>query len=443
MNPLIPCRVRIGSKIDKTIWHLAWPMILANISVPLLGFVDTAVIGHLPETHFLAGTALASLFLSVIFWLMGFLRMSTTGLVAKARGQNAPQQVMLHLWQGLLLSVVLGVLILVLQVPLFNLLTTLSADDLTMVATYEAAKSYYDVRVWVAPIALANMVLSGFLIGSGQTRWVLRAVITCNLVNLLLDLLFVPVLGLGVEGVALASIIAELVQCAMILWLIRPELKAVKVKLAAVLTGWASLLKMNGNLFIRSALLQLCLSFMTIYATQYGSDAVALNAIIMQFFLFLSFALDGVAFALESLVGNALGKQKSSRLTMFIKRGITMGGFFAVGYFLIYLVCASWVVMLLTDIPELRTKVEPYYLWIYLLPLCSFLSFLLDGVFVGLGWDRAMRNSMAVAAAVFFVAISTSTSLANHGLWLGFCLFMLMRGLAQLFILYRQREQLL
>ncbi|WP_232842898.1 MATE family efflux transporter [Psychrosphaera ytuae] len=443
MNPLIPCRIRIGSKIDNTIWHLAWPMILANISVPLLGFVDTAVIGHLSDSHFLAGTALASLFLSVVFWLMGFLRMSTTGLVAKARGQNDRQRVMLHLWQALLLSGVLGALILILQVPLFSLLTALSADDLAMASTYEAAKSYFDVRVWVAPIALANMVLSGFLIGSGQTRWVLRAVITCNLVNLLLDLLFVPVLGMGVQGVALASIIAEVVQCTMIIWLIRPEIKAVTVKLRDVFSGWATLLKMNGNLFIRSALLQLCLSFMTIYATQFGSSAVALNAIIMQFFLFLSFALDGIAFALESLVGNTLGKQKARRLGMFIKRGVTIGGVFAVGYFLLYLLCSQWVVMLLTDIPELRTQMDPYYKWIYLLPLCSFLSFLLDGVFVGLGWDKAMCNSMAIAAGVFFLVISISSALGNHGLWLGFCLFMLMRGLGQLMILYRQRNQLL
>ena len=437
MNPLIRSTFRIGTTIDKKIWHLAWPMILANISVPLLGFVDTAVIGHLPESHFLAGTALASLYLSVIFWLLGFLRMSTTGLVAKARGQQSDTKVMLHLWQALLLSLGLSLSILVLQQPLFNLLTILSADDVAMASTYAAAQSYYDVRIWVAPVALANMVLSGFLIGSGQTRWVLRAVIICNLVNLIADILFVPILGYGVEGVAYASILAEVVQFGVIVSLIWPEVKKVKLTLAQVFKGWSHLLKMNGNLFVRSALLQLCLSFMTIYATKFGSQVVAINSILMQFFLFLSFALDGVAFALESLVGNAFGQQRVLRLQAYIRQGIKIGSAFAVGYFALYVIFAPLIVSLLTDIEALRQIMDDYYVWIYLLPISCFLSFLMDGIFVGLGWDTKMRNSMAIAAVVFFAMAFAGQSLGNHGLWLAFCSFMAMRGFAQWFMLHR------
>ena len=431
MNPLIRFASSFGSKLDLKIWHLAWPMILANISVPLLGFVDTAVIGHLPESHFLAGTALASLYLSVIFWLLGFLRMSTTGLVAKARGQKSTDAVMRHLWQALLLSSVLASVILLVQQPLFSLLTFLSADDISMASTYAAAERYFYIRIWVAPIALANMVLSGFLIGSGQTRWVLRAVITCNVVNLIADIIFVPILGFGVEGVAYASILAEAVQFAIIVKLIWPEVKTVSLKFADIVSGWVRLLKMNGNLFVRSALLQLCLSFMTIYATRYGSDVVAINSILMQFFLFLSFALDGVAFALESLVGNAFGQNKQHRLRAYISRGLLMGGLFALAYMVIYLVFTPLIIMLLTDIPELRTEISAYYGWIYLLPLCCFLSFLMDGIFVGLGWVKKMRDSMAIAAGVFFILAFMTQSLENHGLWLAFCSFMLMRGVAQ------------
>ena len=438
MNPLIRVTSSLGTKLDLKIWHLAWPMILANISVPLLGFVDTAVIGHLPESHFLAGTALASLYLSVIFWLLGFLRMSTTGLVAKARGQKSTDKVMQHLWQALLLSFVLSVIILAIQQPLFQLLTFLSSDDIAMAQTYAAAKSYFDIRIWVAPIALANMVLSGFLIGSGKTRWVLRAVIICNLVNLVADIILVPVMGMGVEGVAYASILAEAVQFGIIVKLIWPEVKTVSLRFADVVSGWARLLKMNGNLFVRSALLQLCLSFMTIYATQFGSQVVAINSILMQFFLFLSFALDGVAFALESLVGNAFGQKKQRRLNAFIQRGLIIGTLFAVGYLVVYLLFTPLIIGLLTDIPELREQISDYYLWIYLLPLCCFMSFLMDGIFVGLSWDKRMRDSMAIAAGVFFGLVWLAQPLQNHGLWLAFCAFMLMRGLAQGVMLKRK-----
>ncbi len=440
-----------GTRINLKIWHLAWPMILANISIPMLGFVDTAVIGHLPDSQFLAGTALAGLFISVIFWLLGFLRMSTTGLVAKARGEKSASSAILHLYQGLLLSVILASFILLFQSPLFSLLTFVSSDDLAMQATYASAKTYFDIRIWAAPFVLANMALSGFLIGSGKTKWVLRALIVCNVVNLFADILFVPVLSFGVAGVAFASVLAEIVQFGMMIYLIRPELKKVAVSLQSVLTGWIALLRMNGNLFIRSAVLQLCLSFMTIYATQFGSQTVAINSLIMQFFLFISFSLDGVAFALESLVGNCVGQKKQRRLRLYITQGIKMGLAFALCYAAFYVLTVDAIVWLLTDIESLKSGIAGYYIWIYLLPLSCFLSFIFDGIFVGLGWDKSMRNSMIVAALCFFSIILLSNALTdslsnafnytfnctfnNHILWAAFTTFMLARGLSQWFIL--------
>ncbi len=424
-----------GTRINIKIWHLAWPMILANISIPMLGFVDTAVIGHLPDSHFLAGTALASLFISVIFWLLGFLRMSTTGLVAKARGEKSPVLAVTHLYQALLLSFILALLLILLQSPLFSLLQWLSSDDLSMQATYEAAKTYFDIRIWAAPFVLANMALTGFLIGSGKTKWVLKALIVCNLVNLFADILFVPVLSLGVAGVAYASILAEIVQLAMILYLILPELKLVLLKKQAILKGWLKLLQMNGNLFARSALLQACLSFMTIYATQFGSQTVAINSLLMQFFLFISFSLDGVAFALESLVGNSLGQKKQKRLVAYIVQGIKIGLCFALAYTVFYFMTVDLIIWMLTDIDSLKLALADYHIWIVIMPMSCFLSFLFDGVFVGLGWDKKMRNSMLIAALVFFSVIlifsQYESIFSNHVLWGAFTSFMLARGVSQ------------
>lgn len=425
----------LASKINLKIWHLAWPMILANISIPLLGFVDTAVIGHLPSSHFLAGTALASFFISVLFWLMGFLRMSTTGLVAKARGKKDPSLAIQHLLQAIGLSFVIACLLILFQGPLFSILMAVSSDELSMKATYDAAATYFEIRIWAAPLVLANMSLTGFLIGSGNTKWVMKALIVCNLTNLFADLLFVPVLGWGVAGVAYASVLAELVQLLVYVFFIKPELKLVGVRVSSLLQGWSRLLQMNGNLFIRSALLQTCLLFMTVYATKFGSQTVAINSILMQFFLFLSFALDGIAYALESLVGKADGANRQQRLRAYIVRGVQMSSLFAIGYAFIYWLFADSIISLLTDIPTLRSALTDYYLWIYILPLSCFMSFLYDGIFVGLGWDKAMRNSMAIAALVFFAVVGFFEHLDNHGLWLAFIGFMLSRGLSQAVIL--------
>ncbi len=431
MFSLFPSFSLPGVRIDQKIWQLAWPMILANISIPLLGFVDTAVIGHLSSSHFLAGTALASLYISVVFWLLGFLRMSTTGLVAQAMGAQNTHKAAFHLWQALLLGFLLAMIIIVFQAPLFQLIQTLSSDDVSMQQTYDAAKTYFDIRIWAAPLVLSNMALTGFLIGSGKTKWVLKALLVCNLVNLLADLLFVPVLGWGVAGVAMASVLAELVQFTMLFSLIWPQLKTVKVKLAEVLSGWSVLLKMNGNLFLRSALLQLCLSFMTIYATQFGTQAVAINSIMMQFFLFISFSLDGVAFALESLVGNTFGQNKKRRLAGYIKRGLVIGLAFSLAYTVFYILFVDAIVALLTNIEALVSGIQEYYVWIFIMPLTSVLSFLFDGIFVGLGWDKKMRNSMFIAALMFLLCVFIFQDLGNHGLWIAFSSFMLMRGLAQ------------
>lgn len=404
-------------------------MILANISVPLLGFVDTAVIGHLPDAGYLAGTALGSLIVTVLFWLLGFLRMSTTGLIAQASANQQQQQKIVL--QGITWVLLLSTLILCFQSQLFNLVSQLvKSSDMDLAK--QSAQEYFDIRIWVAPFALANLVFTGYLIGLGNTKLVLRAVIAANLLNLFADILFVPVLGWQVSGVAYASVLAEL-----LLFII--YVRAVFSQLGfRTLLQWrptnieTAMLKLNTSLFARSFLLQLCLSFMTLYAIRFGDVAVAANAILMQFFLFISFAMDGVAFALESMVGKAYGKQQQIRYKHYVKTGIVLSVGLALAYSLAYLLLNQPIISLLSSVEEIQTLLMDYQLWIVLFPLVSFLSFIMDGVFVGLAWSKRMLSSMFAAAAVFFITFTLTTEMANQGLWLAFCLFMFTRGSVQL-----------
>ena len=403
-------------------------MILANISVPLLGFVDTAVIGHLPEAGYLAGTALGSLVVTVLFWLLGFLRMSTTGLIAQSSAD--PEQQKRVVLQGLTWVLLLSALILVFQSHLFHLVSLLvQSPELALARS--SAQEYFDIRIWVAPFALANLVLSGYLIGQGKTKLVLHAVISANVVNLIADILFVPVLGWQVAGVAYASVAAELLMFFIYFCAVFGAIGYRSILQWRPYNIEKAMLKLNSSLFARSFLLQLCLSFMTLYAVKYGEVAVAANAILMQFFLFISFAMDGIAFALESMVGKAFGKKQQNKLRHIVNIGLVLSTGLAVLYSLIYLVFNQPIIALLSDIDEIKLWLTDYQLWIVLFPLVSFLSFIMDGVFVGLAWSKKMLSSMFSAAMVFFVTFFLATDLGNQGLWLAFCLFMFTRGSVQ------------
>ena len=426
---------RHQTQIDRNIWQLAWPMILANISVPLLGFVDTAVIGHLPNSNFLAGTALGSLLITVLFWLLGFLRMSTTGLVAQTAGRGDRLESNRYLAQGIGIALLLAFVILMLQGYLFALLPYLTGHDAQVQMSLEYARMYFDIRIWITPVSLCNLVLTGYLIGQGQTKRVLTAVIVCNLVNLFADILFVPVMGLGVEGVAYATVLAELTQFVLLAMVIVPQAQISKWQKSWFTHNLRQAFKLNSTLFFRSALLQLCLSFMTLYASNYGAQAIAINAILMQFFLFISFAMDGIAFALESIVGNYYGASQTWKAKLNIRRGFVMAFKFSLVYSLVYVFCYDWIVMLLTDISDLRVALQQYWLVVICLPLVSFASFIYDGIFVGLAWVKQMRNSMLHAAVVYFLAVWLTLSLNNLGLWMAFLSFMLARGASQYFYL--------
>lgn len=400
----------------------------------MLGFVDTAVIGHLPSPAYLAGAALGSLLITLLFWLLGFLRMSTTALVAQAFGKRDLLQQVSVIAQGLTWIAILSVLIIGFQSQIFQLLLFL-IDKVQMEAALTIARQYFDIRIWITPFALTSLVLTGFLIGRGETKVVLYGVLACNLINLLADLLFVPVLGYGIEGVAYASVLAE---GSLFFY----YLKKVSLKINGLsLFRWSlfklekSLFSLNRDIFLRSFLLQLCLSFMTIYATRFGPIEVAVNAILLQFFLFISFSLDGIAFSLESLVGQTQGNKQTKKLKIYIRTGLILSSLFALIYSLLYMLLSPAIVSMLTNIEVIKLAMSSYTPWVILFPLVSYLSFIMDGIYIGLAWSKAMLATMLFAAIVFFSVVLLTMALNNHGLWLAFCCFMFARGLSQAWFL--------
>lgn len=423
-------------KTTRQMWQLAWPMILANISVPLLGFVDTAVVGHLDSSQYLAGTALASLLVSVLFWLCGFLRMSTTATIAFHSTDANPDYQLAALKQGMLLAVILALFILILQTPILMLLMWLVQPQ-GMDTAILAAQQYFSIRILAAPLTLMSMVLAGYLIGMGKTKPLFAAVILSNLVNILGDILLVPIMSMGVEGVAYASLAAELCLFALLLREVNKRHSFMHILQSQFLLSWRNMVKQNGLLFLRSALLQGCLTSMAIIASYHGSAAVAMNAILMQLFLFISFSMDGIAYAVESMVGQNMGRQKKLRVTVIIKLAMFISGLCALIYSAFYAIGYFGFVKVTTSLPDIHDMAPSYYLVAALLPLMSYASFILDGVYVGLNKAAAMLYTMAIAASVFGIMVLMLQSLGHLGLWIAFLGFMLARGLSQYLFLPR------
>lgn len=429
---------RAKHSINANILQLALPMIISNITVPLLGMVDTAVVGHLNNPIYLGGVAFGSMLVMLLFWLAGFLRMSTTGLAAQAYGQQASAELQHVLLRSLFLALCLAMLLLIFHQPLWSLAVWISDGSEQVLAQ---ASRYFNLRIWSAPASLVNLVLWGWLIGCQKSRVVMWLVILNNSINILLDLVLVVGFEQGVAGVAAATLIAEYLTCFVaLLYLYWSR----QIKPMPLHSGWFSwvklkrLLVINLDILLRSLLLQLCLATMTFKATGYGDQFIAANAVLMNFLLFASYGLDGIAYAAESLTGSAMGAGRMLRLRMAIRLSFGWSLLFAALFSASFLLGGELIVRLLTSIPEVQQTAETYLGYLIVLPLSAFAAFVFDGVFVGLTWSRKMLSTMAVAAlAVFLPLVYLLEPLANHGLWLALLAMFISRGVGQGILLMR------
>lgn len=408
-------------------------MIISNIAAPLLGLIDTAIIGHLPQSIYLSGVALGAMVVSFTFLLCIFLRMTTTAEIAHAVGaqrSDLAQQTAVH---AVVIAILLGVALIILRPVILELAWFIiqPEPDLRFYAS-----QYIHIRLWAAPAALINLLVLGVLLGRQQAKYAMGLVIFTNAVNLVADIVLILGLELNVVGAAWASVLAETSTAVVGLWLIRDLLPPIPLWRITP-RYFKQFGAMNRDVFIRSLLLQFCMAVMTGYAARFGAVTVAANAVLMQFLMLISLGLDGIAYAIEALLGVARGQGARDKINRWMRLCLFWSLVFAGAYSIIFWLFGLHIIQLLTDLPEVIQTASNYLPWLIIMPLLGHWSYYFDGVYIGLGLTRAMRNTMAVSVLGVFVPswlVSQwwlTEEYANHGLWLALSLFLLARGVSQ------------
>ncbi|AMO51038.1 DNA-damage-inducible protein F [Enterobacter sp. FY-07] len=415
---------------DKALWRLALPMIFSNITVPLLGLVDTAVVGHLDSAVYLGGVAIGATATSFLFMLLLFLRMSTTGLTAQAYGAKNAPALARALVQPLLLAMGAGVLITLLRVPLIDLALHITGGS---AAVLEQARRFLDIRWLSAPASLGNLVLLGWLLGVQYARAPVILLVVGNVLNIVLDVWLVMGLGMNVQGAALATVVAEYATFALGLLMARRVLVMRGITFPVLKAAWRGglgrLLALNRDIMLRSLLLQLCFGSITVFGARLGGETVAANAVLMMFLTFTAYALDGFAYAVEAHSGHAYGARDDTQLKLIWHAACRQAGLVALAFSAVYALAGESIIALLTSLPALQNMAGHYLIWQVILPVVGVWCYLLDGMFVGATRGAEMRNSMAVAAGGFALTLLTVPTLGNHGLWLSLTVFLALRGL--------------
>ena len=415
---------------NRRVLRIAGPIILSNLSVPLLGAVDTAVMGHQPDAAYLGAVAIGALFFNFIYWGFGFLRMGTTGFSAQAHGAGEREELSATLLRPLLIGAGLGGLIVVFQAPLARLALHL-LDPGAEVA--RLAGSYIDIRIWGAPATLMLYAILGWQLGIQRAAAVLLLQVVLNGTNIALTLLLVVGLDWRIEGAATGTLVAEYLALGLGLWLVRRSLR----KMAAPV-DWSrvrdrarllALVRVNADIFVRTACLQLVFALFARSGAQFGEATLAGNAVLLQFQAFLSYGLDGFAHAVEVLAGSAVGaKSRKAFRSAVIVSGI-WALVLAVLFTLVYALAGSWLIALFTNIADVRAVAEAMLPWMVASPLISIWSYQLDGIFIGATRTAAMRNAMIVSLLFFIAAERLLTpAFGNDGLWAALLIFMGMRA---------------
>jgi len=414
-------------------------MILSNISVPLLGMVDTGVTGHLESSTYLGAVAIGGTIFGFLYTGMNFLRMGTTGIAAQRFGANDNDGLRVSLGQAIIVALLIAFALIAAQRPLGRMAMDLIGAE-GDVKTY--ALQYFSIRIWSAPGTLANFALIGWFIGMQNARVPLFIFLTINLSNIVLDLWFVLSLGMKVDGVALASVIAEYsgltVGLAFAILALRRRTGHWPFARLFNVRAYAAFFSVNAHLFMRTMALMFTFGFVTAQGARLGGLFLAANAVLMNLQTLTAFGLDGVAHAAEALVGKAVGEKRRDALEQAVRLTLKWSLIIALGFCAAYIVIGPFLVRLLTDLPEVRETAMQFLPWLIVSPIVSVWSFLYDGVYVGATRAKAMRDIMIFSTLIVFLpAWYLLQGYGNHGLWLAFTLFMASRGIG-MHIAYRK-----
>lgn len=415
----------------RRVLAIAGPIVLSNATVPILGAVDTGVVGQLGTAAPIGAVGIGAVILATIYWAFGFLRMGTSGLVAQAHGAGNEDQVSAHLIRALVIAMTAGLGLIILQWPIFTAAFALAPVTPEVEGL---ARDYLTIRIWGAPATIALYAFTGWLIALERTRAVLALQLLMNGLNIALDLWFVLGLGWGIKGVAIATLIAEFAGLALALWLARH---------AFARPGWrdparifnrarlAELWSVNSDIMIRSVALQGSFTAFLFLGARWGDVTLAANQVLVQFLEITAYALDGFAFAAESLVGQALGARKPLQ----VRRAAVLTSQWGVGGAIVlsavFILGGPWIIDLMSTAPEVREAARTYLPWIAIAPLIGIASWMFDGIFIGATLTREMRKAMILSVTIYAGALALLTPLlGNHGLWAALMVLNISRGLS-------------
>ncbi len=410
---------------DHQILKIAMPAIVTNITVPLLGLVDTAIVGHMGDAAYIGAIAVGSMIFNLVYWVFGFLRMGTSGLTAQAYGRQDELAMRRILRQSLKWAGGIALLLILLQWPLCEVMLAVigpTADVRPLAATY-----FYYV-VWGAPASLGLFALTGWYIGMQNTRYSMYISILQNVTNIIVSLLLVYGLGMKVEGVALGTVIAQYVGLLTGIVLLPKGVR----KIEPGGGGVESFFRINRDIFLRTLfLVGVNLCFTAIGARQ-GATILAVNTLLMQLYLLFSYVMDGFAYAGEAVGGRYWGAHKWESFMATVRRLFVWGAMMTALFTAVYVLGGESFLRLLTDEPSVVEASRDFVWWAYLIPVAGVSAFVWDGVFIGITASRGMLLSAIIAAATFFAGVFVFVpSLGNHGLMLSMLLFLLMRGVGQ------------
>ncbi len=422
--------------MNKKILHLAIPNIITNITVPLLGMVDTAIAGHLESELYIGAIAVAAIIFNFIYWNFSFLRMGTSGFTSQAYGANNQKETVMILLRSLLVAFVIGVLIIILQYPILQLAFFFIK---TSAQTQVYVSTYFYIYIWAAPFVLGMYAMTGWFIGMQDAKTPMFVSIATNIINIVLSLLFVFGFKMQLRGVALGSALAQFIAFSLTLLIWNKKYKYLKeyVTLYFVkhLSEFKPFFKVNGDIFLRSLALVLVTTFFTSASANIGDTYLAVNSLLMQLFILFSYMMDGFAYAAEALAGRYYGAKDWQTLQQLIKRLFVWGLGLVALFTCVYALFTDDILRLLTDKIKIIEASKDFQVWALLFPVAGFAAFLWDGIFIGMTASRQMKNSMFVAVLFFFILYySLVPMFGNNALWIAFISYLAMRGIMQTFL---------
>jgi MATE family multidrug resistance protein len=422
-SPIAPSRVTTAQ-----VFAIAAPAMVANLTTPLIGIVSTTAIGRLGDAAMLGGVAMASVLFDCMFWLFGFLRMSTVAFTAQSLGAGETSELRAILLRGLIVAALVGAALIALQIPLATLLLNAmgGSEDVT-----RAAKTYFTIRIWSSPLALGNYVVLGWLIGQARARLALGMQITINLINVAATVVLVLVFDFGIAGAAIAALIAEAAGLLLGLLIARHLSKGQFAASRALLFDRTKLMRMlavNRDIMIRTASLIAAFLFFTAQGARAGDVTLAANAVLNNFLMISGFFLDGLANAAEQLCGRAYGARDRNAFAGAVKLVVIWGFGFALVVAACFLLLGPALIDIMTASVEVRGIARDYLPFVIFAPLLGVFAFAYDGIYIGATWARDMRNLMLLSLAIFLTAWFALRSFGNAGLWGAFLVHYAARG---------------